>query len=135
MPTQLQQALHTTSTQPAPEPDAFVRYPPFPTLPPGVVLVPFARFQPRGIPIALEGAADDDGERDGLGVRTVRLRVEHAPVEDGAEGRKRKKRKKGGAGGGVTIAPGPSAGERRVPWWELWKDEEEVKGIRVLFDA
>jgi hypothetical protein len=106
--------------------EPFIRYPPFPAPPPGVVIIPFSSFVPKGIIVS---TAPDHIELDGENVPTVWLKVKHS-LTDAGEKRKKKKRKTGGAG---ALAAGETP-ERKLSWWEKWKEEEETRGITVFFD-
>ncbi|KAI9459391.1 hypothetical protein F5148DRAFT_983458 [Russula earlei] len=108
-----------------------LRFPPFPPVPDGVNIIPFASFRPSGILVPIDDDDDDDEggdqrtrageqvERDGMGIPTVVLRAKHA--SDGLEKKKRKKKKAGGAQQ-VQVAP-----EKPKTWWEVWEELEDIR--------
>lgn len=106
------------------EDQPFLRFPPFPPAPPGVTIMPFSVFVPKGIVItdAIEGASDAV-EVDGLGIPTVPLRTKHAV--DGASKKKKKKKK------GYAIVGDPT---RPIPWWEAWAEGESQRGLASRLD-
>ncbi|KAG1720267.1 uncharacterized protein EDB91DRAFT_1178270 [Suillus paluster] len=119
-------ASDTTATQEIP----FITFPPFPTLPPGVTLIPFKDFRARGIQLFAEvvGGTDEDGmELDGLGIPTVELRVKHLTDECKSNTRKRKRKKKSAA----TVDGMPA---RKVPWYEEWEEGEDLRITKGKFD-
>ncbi|KAI0048063.1 hypothetical protein FA95DRAFT_1491522 [Auriscalpium vulgare] len=98
----------------------FLRFPPFPTAPPGVTIVSFKDFKPAGIRVPIDG--DDDAiEVDGLGIPTIPLRVKHST--DDQEKKKRKKKKT------QDIAVHPA---KPRTWWEEWEELEDVR--KNLYD-
>ena len=126
-----------------------LRFPPFPTVPDGVELIPFHAFRPSGIRVPIDDDGGDgndygDGggggvrrvlltlsedmiERDGMGIPTIPLRVKHAA--DNLE-KKKKKKKKGGAAAQQHVQVAP---ERPRTWWELWEELEDIR--RNAYDA
>jgi len=109
-----------------------LRFPPFPSTPDGVTIIPFHSFKPSGIVVPIDEDDDVDPrelgnnvERDGLGIPTIALRARHAT--DSLE--KKKKRKKKGVGAQqVQVAP-----ERPRTWWEIWEETEDIR--RNAYDA
>lgn len=101
------------------EPQAFQKFPPFPSPPPGVTIIPFKDFKPRGIQINMN-SSENAVEIDALGIPTVELRVKHETDESksGAGPKKSKKKKR--------KAPGDEP-EKRKTWWELWEDAEDQR--------
>jgi hypothetical protein len=102
-----------------PEPDEPVdgpvhryTFPPFPQMLPGRELPPFAQFVSKGI---RKRTAPDAVEVDGLGIPTVRLRVD----ETGKPKKKKKKSK--------VLAVRDAEG-RQLPWWEVWDKDEDQRG-------
>jgi hypothetical protein len=109
-----------------------LRFPPFPPIPDGVVLIPFHLFRPSGIRVPIDDDDDDDddldvdnGERvsemiecDGLGIPTVALRVKHNT--DSLEKKKKRKKKTNGAQQ-MQVAEKPKT------WWEVWEECEEIR--------
>jgi hypothetical protein len=107
----------------------FLRFPPFPSPPPGVTIMPFSAFTAKGIVITntIEGVSNAI-EVDGLGIPTVPMRVKHAT--DGEAGaKKKKKKKKGGASG--TTGGDPA---RPVSWWDGWAEGEAQRGLASRLD-
>jgi len=95
-----------------------LRFPPFPTPPPGIQIMPFKAFRPSGIRISTDGNDQDDVERDGLGIPTVMLRVKHNTDAQG----KKKRKKKGGAPQ-VTA----NVGRGKMYFWDDWEEYEDVR--------
>ncbi|KAJ7056359.1 hypothetical protein C8F01DRAFT_1233934 [Mycena amicta] len=95
-------------------------FPPFPTVPDGVHIIPFAEFQEYGTKIF--GA--DGIERDGLGIPTIIL------PNRTKGGKKKKNRKKGGklaaAGTGTGVV-----GE----WWECWEKYGDHPRYRNQYES
>ncbi|KAF7352129.1 hypothetical protein MVEN_01176000 [Mycena venus] len=87
-------------------------YPPFPSVPEGVTIVPFKDFKEHGIPV-FEG--DDDVEKDGLGIPTIQLRVKHDT--DYSKTNPNRKRKTGRE----------LRGAFRKEWWEDWEEGEDLR--------
>jgi hypothetical protein len=106
-----------------------LRFPPFPTVPDGVELIPFVSFKPSGIRVPIDDDDEDQPagaiELDGLGIPTIALRVKHAA--DNAE-RKKKKKKKGGSAQQVQVEP-----EKPKTWWEVWEEFEDIR--KNTYDA
>ncbi|KAJ7053792.1 hypothetical protein C8F01DRAFT_1260417 [Mycena amicta] len=86
--------------------DRIHHFPPFPAVPAGVYIVPFAEFQEYGTKIF----GVDGIERDGLGIPTIIL-----PNRTKGPGGGKKKKKKGGK----LAAAGPGTGALGE-WWERW---------------
>ncbi|TFK71719.1 hypothetical protein BDN72DRAFT_793465 [Pluteus cervinus] len=114
-----------------------VRFPPFPTAPEGVTIVPFKDWKETGIQIfstrsvgKVEGNEDkaqdlfdDDIEVDGLGIPTVELSKKHDTDVGKSDARKRRK-----ARGVQRVAPARNTSgvpQHQRPWWEIWEDVEE----------
>lgn len=95
----------------------FLFYPPFPTPPPGAVIIPFTQFQPVGIAVRIDSEAEE-AEMDGLGRPTVRLRVRHdlTPSE----------RKKGSKKSGKGIKLDENGQTRKMLWHEEWALHEAL---------
>ncbi|KAJ7697832.1 hypothetical protein B0H17DRAFT_1197169 [Mycena rosella] len=89
-------------------PDRRFHFPPFPPVPDGVQITPFADFKEYGTRVV----GPDNIERDGLGIATVAL-----PPKS----KKRSKGKKKAAAGN----PGP-----KQDWWEAWEASGEHLRIR-----
>ncbi|CAK5280753.1 unnamed protein product [Mycena citricolor] len=87
-----------------PPPERKFRFPPFPDVPEGVTITPFAQFQQSGICTTI-GA--DGVERDALGIPTIELRS----TSDA---------KTGDAGAGAPL-PGLKV------WWEEWDVAENTR--------
>ena len=100
-----------------------LRFPPFPTVPDGVELIPFVSFKPSGIRVPIDDDVGDQPageiELDGLGIPTITLRVKHA--SDSME-KKKKKKKKGGSSQQVQVAL-----EKPKTWWEVWEEFEDIR--------
>jgi hypothetical protein len=108
----------------------FIIFPPFPTPPPGVTLIPFKDFRPRGIQLFSEatgGLDEEDMELDGIGIPTVELRVKHSTDECKSNTRKRKRKKK------TTAADGIPA--KKLPWYEEWEEGEDLRITKEKFDS
>ncbi|KAG5638072.1 hypothetical protein H0H81_001921 [Sphagnurus paluster] len=101
--------------------DDRLTFPPFPTVPPGVTIIPFKDFKERGIQM-FAADAGDDVERDGLGIPTVELRVKHNTDSCKTE----TKRKRRVAKAKQARAAAAASGVRRE-WWEVWADTEDSK--------
>ncbi|KAF7288412.1 hypothetical protein HMN09_01393700 [Mycena chlorophos] len=91
------------------------RYPPFPPVPAGVTIIPFADFTGFGPRIVRDG---ETFERDGLGIPTVVL-AERSKSADVSAG--------GGAGGGTGKKSKKKKAKAKAiaqpnaaPWYELW---------------
>ncbi|KAJ6555442.1 hypothetical protein DFH09DRAFT_1280454 [Mycena vulgaris] len=92
-------------------------FPPFPAAPEGVTIVPFKDFQEHGIQIQLF-EAEDEVERDSLGIATVALRVKH----DTDVSKTNPNRKKKSAKEMIAARPG-----FRKEWWEDWEEGEDLR--------
>ncbi|KAJ7814172.1 hypothetical protein B0H14DRAFT_2851108 [Mycena olivaceomarginata] len=86
------------------------RFPPFPSVPEGVIIVPFKDFKENGIQI-FEG--EDEVERDGLGIPTVPLRVKHDTDISKTNPDRAKKRE--------------MRGTFRKEWWQDWEEGEDLR--------
>lgn len=107
----------------------FIIFPPFPTPPPGVALVPFKDFKASGIQLFSEangGLDEEDMELDGLGIPTVELRVKHSTDDCKSNTRKRKRKKK------VAVDSVPA---KKLPWYEEWEEGEDLRITKGKFDA
>ncbi|KAF8549702.1 hypothetical protein OG21DRAFT_1447577 [Imleria badia] len=111
----------------------FIKFPPFPEPPPGVTIMSFKDFKPRGIQLFSEpkkggpGAEDDeDAELDALGIPTVELRVKHTTDECKSNTRKKRKKKKA-----AVVEPVPA---KMLPWYEEWEEGEDLRVTRVRYD-
>lgn len=111
----------------------FLKFPPFPEPPPGVTIMPFKDFKPRGIQLfsepkkAKDGAGDDeDAELDALGIPTVELRVKHATDECKSNSRKKRKKKKAAVAEAVPV--------KKLPWYEEWEEGEDLRVTKVRYD-
>lgn len=92
-------------------------FPPFPDPPPGVKIMPFKDFKPRGIQIKDE--LDDDAiEVDGEGRPTARLNVKHDLSKPPTK--KKKKSKTAAVKSGEQII-------KRFVWYEEWAEGEELR--------
>ena len=119
----------TSTTEPALTLDTAtqLRFPPFPTPPDGVTLIPFIAFKASGIRVPIDeddvAAAELAGavELDGLGIPTIALRVKH--VADTSE-KKKKRKKRGAATGAMSVQVAP---ERPKTWWEVWEELEDIR--------
>ena len=96
----------------------FITYPPFPQPPPGTAIIPFSQFQPVGIAVRVNAEAEE--EMDGLGKRTVRLRVRHDLTP--AERRKGLKKLKSGK----AVVADSNGQTRRLLWHEEWALHEAL---------
>ncbi|KAH0840312.1 hypothetical protein J3R83DRAFT_1323 [Lanmaoa asiatica] len=111
----------------------FLKFPPFPGPPPGVTIMPFKHFKPRGIQLFSEpktggnGAVEEeDAELDALGIPTVELRVKHATDECKSNPRKKRKKKKAAAMETVPV--------KKLPWYEEWEEGEDLRVTNVRYD-
>lgn len=112
----------------------FIKFPPFPEPPPGVTIMPFKDFKPRGIQLFSEpkkcghdAADEEDAELDALGIPTVELRVKHATDECKSSSRKRRKKKKAAVIEAVPV--------KKLPWYEEWEEGEDLRVTRVRYDS
>jgi hypothetical protein len=137
-----------------------IRYPPFPSVPPDVSILPYAQFKEVGIringvlpPMGDEGGenCEDDGtEVDGLGVPTVSLRIRHETdvcktltkgrkinLENRKEKDTRKEKEKEKEG--IKKDPITRALETRQKritmfankeWYDQWEEGEALRGMK-----
>ncbi|KAI0337913.1 hypothetical protein BDW22DRAFT_836849 [Trametopsis cervina] len=101
----------------------YLSFPPFPTPPPGVTLIPFSQFKPLGIAVSIDPEESKENEVDGLGVPTIRLRVRHDLTPE--ERRMGKKK--------MTTATTLTADGhvRKMLWHEEWKQHEHLHRFAV----
>lgn len=111
----------------------FFKFPPFPEPPPGVTIMPFKDFKPRGIQLFSEpkkggddAADEEDAELDALGIPTVELRIKHATDECKSNSRKKRKKKKASVVEAVPV--------KKLPWYEEWEEGEDLRVTRVRYD-
>ena len=104
-------------------PDTWLRFPPFPTAPPGETLISFKDFKPSGFPIASHDAEPDQVKLDGTGRPTVTLRVKHSLTSEEQSKSKRRKKKR-------TIVT-ETGGTRTLMWYEQWAEDEISKTCHV----
>lgn len=97
-------------------------WPPFPTPPEGVAIIPFKDFIPKGIIIDLN--ADEDVERDGDGIPTVVLQVKHTI---GALGRPAGSKKKQG-----PLAAMTEEELKRITWNQRWELGEDLRTAQPI---
>ena len=102
-----------------PPPDPKWIWPPFPTPPEGVTIIPFSQFEPKGIKISF----DEEPEQDGEGIRTIPLQVKHGL---GGSHKQRKKRKKD------PLAEISEEERRKMTWDKQWELGEELRTARTL---
>ncbi|KZT71530.1 hypothetical protein DAEQUDRAFT_763755 [Daedalea quercina L-15889] len=115
------------SAQPATD-APWISYPPFPKPPPGVIIVPFKSFKPKGIYVVEDADGDASGdpkrvERDTLGIPTVMLASHHSLTEAERKRRSNKKLKKVEKSGDGTV--------RRLMWYEEWEMSERERRTMV----
>jgi hypothetical protein len=96
-------------------------FPPFPPVPEGVTIVPFAKFKERGIQIFATQEGDDE-ERDGLGIPTVELRVQHDTDVCKTETKRKRRAKRAQQMLAAAATPGA-----RKEWWEQWMETEDLR--------
>jgi hypothetical protein len=115
-------------------PKPLLKFPPFPQVPEGTTILPFASFKEKGIQIAPSHSGE---EVDGLGIPTVELRVPHDTDEckTGATKRsssiKNVKKVKEEVVPVQVADPNPQRtyyGYGRRDWWEEWAEAEESRG-------
>lgn len=94
-----------------PSGNPYYKFPPFLLPSDGTPLVPFEKFEAKGIEISFDS---DVEEVDGEGIPTVELGTKHGPTGD-TEKRKRRKRSK---------FDGDS---RKGPWWVEWGESEDLR--------
>ncbi|KAF7432655.1 hypothetical protein PC9H_004597 [Pleurotus ostreatus] len=125
-----------------------LRFPPFPPVPPGTVITPFAQFRECGIQIEF-GAGDGDIELDGRGIPTIELRTKHDTDESKSEARKRKKSRQRQkdreeeeqrARQRVTNNSGPKTpatlGKPLIKeWWQDWEEGENLRRSTVALSS
>ncbi|KIM25869.1 hypothetical protein M408DRAFT_330875 [Serendipita vermifera MAFF 305830] len=102
-----------------PPPDPKWIWPPFPTPPDGVTIIPFSQFEPKGIKISF----NDDIEVDGEGIKTVPLLVKHGL--GGSHKNKGKKKKN-------PLAEISEAELKKMTWDKRWELGEELRTARSL---
>lgn len=108
----------------------WLTFPPFPKPPPGVHIIPFKSFKPKGIYV-VEDVDGDAGaqpgparvERDALGIPTVMLASSHSLTE--AERRRRASKKL------KRVETGKDGSVRRLMWWEDWERGEPTRRTMV----
>ncbi|KAF9000259.1 hypothetical protein BDQ17DRAFT_684326 [Cyathus striatus] len=105
-------------------PDFLIRFPPFPTVPPGVTIIPFKDWKQRGIrvdpwPAGSEGI-DSETETDTLGIPTVPMKKRHPTDEPKSHQRKKRLRKSNQ----IPDAPGPEGDKRRGWMNSRWESGE-----------
>lgn len=117
----------TTATTPAPATKfeltfdekgiPIYNFPPFPDPPPGVTIMPFKKFKPKGI--QMKDELDEDAiEVDGEGRPTVELKVKHDLTKPPTK--KKKKSKAAATNPGEKII-------KRFIWYEEWAEGEELR--------
>lgn len=89
----------------------YYKFPPFLSPPDGKELIPYDKFKPHGIQIALES---DVEELDGEGIPTVELGVKHL------SSREREKKKKMRSYRDGESSPMSS-------WWDDWNEGEDLR--------
>jgi hypothetical protein len=101
--------------------DGRLTFPPFPPVPQAVTIVPFNQFKERGIQI-FASEEGDHMERDGLGIPTIELRVQHDTDICKTETKRKQKAKK--SQHMLTSAATPGV---RREWWEQWMEAEDLR--------
>ncbi|KAG8830456.1 hypothetical protein FRC18_008061 [Serendipita sp. 400] len=110
-------AVPPAPPEPKPPVDPKWVWPPFPTPPPDVKIIPFHQFEPKGIVISLDG----DSEIDGEGIKTVTLQVKHGI--GGHRGKKGKRKK--------NILEDIGEEElQKMTWDKRWELAEEMRTAR-----
>ncbi|PFH50420.1 hypothetical protein AMATHDRAFT_61135 [Amanita thiersii Skay4041] len=111
---------------PAPNQEFMIKFPPFPTAPPGVTITPFNQYKETGIKLF---CSNEDGiEVDGLGIPTVELLKKHNTDKCKTDAQKKKKEKQANAPAKPAPKPSPlPPPPRQKSWWEVWKEEEPSK--------
>ena len=109
------------SAAPQVEKQLFYEWPPFPEAPVGVTLIPFKKFEAKGIFRVKDPL--EEVEYDAEGVVTIKLAVEHGSLVERAarEKAKRARKRQRAAAAGLTEA---EMGEERMQWYEIWEDLE-----------
>lgn len=102
-----------------PPPDPKWIWPPFPTPPEGITIIPFSQFEPKGIKVSF----DDEPEQDGEGIRTIALQVKHGL---GGSHKQRGKKKKN------PLAEISEEELRKMTWDKRWELGEELRTARSL---
>lgn len=119
---------------PEPTPKPLLKFPPFPPVPEGTTILPFASYKETGIQIAPSHSGE---EVDGLRIPTVELRVPHDTDECKTGATKRSgsiKNLKKVEEEVVPVAdPNPNPKRtyyhyERRDWWEEWAEAEESRG-------
>ncbi|KAG6875987.1 hypothetical protein C0992_001542 [Termitomyces sp. T32_za158] len=105
-----------TTFPPSSAADDRLSFPPFPTAPPGVTIIPFKDFKERGIQMFPE---NDEIESDGLGIPTVVLKTRHDTDECKTQTKRQKKAE--------LPLKTPAAPGARKEWWDIWMDNEDSK--------
>ncbi|KAL4264501.1 VRR-NUC domain-containing protein [Pleurotus pulmonarius] len=124
-----------------------LRFPPFPPVPPGVVITPFSQFRECGIQIEF-GAGDGDIELDGRGIPTLELRTKHDTDESKSEARKRKKTRQRQREDEEQRARQRVANNTSAPktpatlgkplikeWWQDWEEGENLRRSTVSLSS
>jgi hypothetical protein len=99
----------------APNEPPYIRFPPFPTPPPGVEIIPFKQFKECGIQLF---CADEEVELDGRNIPTVELRIIH-DTDVCKTNAKRKRKKNKTADPSVVVIP--------KEWWQTWDEGEDLR--------
>ena len=102
-----------------PPPDPKFIWPPFPTPPPGVTIIPFSQFEPKGIKLSF----DDEAEKDGEGLNTIPLQVKHGLL--GHHKSKNKKKKN-------PLAEISEEELKKMTWDKRWELGEEHRMANPL---
>ena len=108
--------------QPAELPAIFYKFPPFPKPPPGTIIPVFSEFKPAGIQIVLD-PDEDDVERDGRGIPTVKLASSHSLTANERMKHKTKKMRK------TTVLP--NGQQVRLKWYEEWEELENTRRTSI----
>jgi hypothetical protein len=102
-----------------PPPDPKFIWPPFPTPPPGVTIIPFSQFEPKGIKVSF----DDEAEKDGEGLNTIPLQVKHGL----SAYRKSKNKKKKN-----PLAEISEEELKKMTWDKRWELGEDLRTAKSL---
>ena len=97
-------------------------WPPFPRPAPGVEIIPFKDFTPKGIQIRMDLDDDDGVEYDGEGIPTVTLRVKHSSGKPNVDGERPKKKRKNKSKGKKA-----NGGATRTDLWKEWQEGEDLR--------
>lgn len=111
----------------APTAAPWLTFPPFPTAPQGVPIIPFKDFKPKGILMKIEADSvehENDEEVDAEGVPTVVLRVKH-DLTEAEQSRKKKKRK-------TVQYVNVNGNTRRPMWYEEWAEGEAFRRTTAI---